>query len=173
MAFIVEDGTAKVDATSYVTIAESDSYFKDLGFLSWAEGDIEPEQKMVSLIKATNYIDGRFGQRFIGNKKTITQALAWPRTGAVGFAHTDIPVKLRRACCEYASRALTAELAPDLKIDANGLTVVVTKKKVGPIETEFAVPQTGLGATSMLFRPYPAADMLLRGLVYSASQVTR
>jgi len=170
MAFVVEDGTAKADATSYVTIVEADEYFADRGMTGWTGEDAV---KQSALIKATDYIDGRFGQRFIGSKKTTAQALAWPRTGAADFADTDIPVKLRRACCEYALRALTSELAPDLKVDASGLTVVATKKKVGPIETEFTVPQSGLGSTPMLFRPYPAADMLLRGLVYSASQVIR
>lgn len=170
MAFVVEDGTAKADATSYVTVEEADGYFADRGMTGWTGADAV---KQSALIKATDYIEGRFGQRFLGNKKTASQALAWPRTGAADFSSTDIPVKLRRACCEYALRALTAALAPDLKVDASGLTVVATKKKVGPIETEYAVPQTGLGSTPMLFRPYPAADMLLRGLVYSASQVIR
>lgn len=170
MAFVVEDGSAKADANSYASIAEADSYFADRGNTSWTGADAV---KQAALVKATDYIEGRFGQRFIGAKKTITQALAWPRTGAADFAYTAIPVGLRRACCEYAVRALSAELAPDLKVDASGLTVVATKKKVGPIETDYAVPQTGLGSTPMLFRPYPAADMLLRGLVYSASQVIR
>lgn len=170
MAFVVEDGTAKADANSYVTIADADSYFADRDNTAWTGADAV---KQAALVKATDYIEGRFGQRFIGSKKTTTQALAWPRTGAADFADTAIPVGLRRACCEYAVRALSAELAPDLKVDASGLTVVATKKKVGPIETDYAVPQTGLGSTPMLFRPYPAADMLLRGLVYSASQVIR
>ena len=170
MAFVVEDGTAKADANSYVTIADADSYFADRGNTAWTGADAV---KQAALVKATDYIEGRFGQRFIGSKKTTTQALSWPRTGAEDFADTIIPVGLRRACMEYAVRALSAELAPDLKVDASGLTVVATKKKVGPIETDYAVPQTGLGSTPMLFRPYPAADMLLRGLVYSASQVIR
>lgn len=170
MAFVVEDGTAKADANSYVAIAEADGYFADRGITAWTGADAV---KQAALVKATDYIEGRFGQRFIGSKKTTTQALAWPRTGAADFADTVIPVGLRRACCEYAVRALSAALAPDLKVDASGLTVVATKKKIGPIETDYAVPQTGLGSTPMLFRPYPAADMLLRGLVYSASQVIR
>lgn len=170
MAFVVEDGTAKADANAYVTIAEADGYFADRGNTAWTGADAV---KQAALVKATDYIEGRFGQRFIGSRKTTTQALAWPRIGAADFADTAIPVGLRRACCEYAVRALSAELAPDLKVDASGLTVVATKKKVGPIETDYAVPQTGLGSTPMLFRPYPAADMLLRGLVYSASQVIR
>lgn len=170
MAFVVEDGTAKADANSYATIAEADSYFADRSNAAWTGVDAV---KQAALVKATDYIEGRFGQRFIGDKKTTSQALSWPRTGAANFADTAIPVGLRRSCCEYAVRALSAALAPDLKVDASGLTVVATKKKVGPIETDYAVPQTGLGSTPMLFRPYPAADMLLRGLVYSASQVIR
>ena len=31
MAFVVEDGTAKADANSYVAIAEADGYFADDG----------------------------------------------------------------------------------------------------------------------------------------------
>jgi hypothetical protein len=170
MAFVVEDGTAKADANSYVAIAEADGYFADRGIIAWTGEDAA---KQAALVKATDYIEGRFSQRFIGSKKTTAQALSWPREGAGDFADTVVPVGLRRACCEYAVRALSAALAPDLKVDASGLTVVATKKKVGPIETDYAVPQTGLGSTPMLFRPYPAADMLLRGLVYSASQVIR
>lgn len=170
MAFVVEDGTAKADANSYVAIAEADGYFADRGITAWTGADAA---KQAALVKATDYIEGRFSQRFIGSKKTTAQALSWPREGAGDFADTVVPVGLRRACCEYAVRALSAALAPDLKVDASGLTVVATKKKIGPIETDYAVPQTGLGSTPMLFRPYPAADMLLRGLVYSASQVIR
>jgi Putative DnaT-like ssDNA binding protein len=170
MAFVVEDGTAKSDANSYVAIAEADGYFSDRGIIAWTGADAV---KQAVLVKATDYIEGRFGQRFIGSKKTTTQALSWPREDACDFADTEIPVKLRYACCEYALRALTAELAPDIKVDASGLTVVETKKMVGPIEADYAIPRAGLGSTPMLFRPYPAADMLLRGLVYSASQVIR
>lgn len=73
MAFVVEDGTAKADATSYVTIAEADGYFADRGMTGWTGADAV---KQSALIKATDYIEGRFGQRFIGSKKTTTQALA-------------------------------------------------------------------------------------------------
>lgn len=170
MAFVVEDGTGKPDANSYGAVADADSYFADRGITAWTG---TPEQKQSVLIQATDYIEGRFGDRFIGTKKTDTQALSWPRKNADAYPDDAVPVKLQRACFEYAVRALSAALAPDLKVDPSGLSVVATKKKVGPIETEYSVAQTGLGSTPMLFRPYPAADMLLRGLVYSASQVIR
>ena len=169
MAFVVEDGSAKADATSYVSVTDADGYFADRGNTAWTGTNAV---KQAALVKATDYIEGRFGRRFIGSKKTTTQALAWPRTGAADFADNEVPALLCRACCEYAVRALVAELAPDPEVDAGGLTVVVTKKKVGPIETEYAA-QTGASSTPALFRPYPAADMLMRGLVYSASQVIR
>lgn len=167
MTFKAEDGTGLPDANSYVTVAEADQYFLDRAVTTWVGTQTEKE---AALIKATDYIDGRFGARFVGIKKTEVQALEWPRLETVA---SGIPIKLKYACMEYAIRALTKPLAPDLAVDGSGLSVVATKKKVGPIETEFAVAQSGLGATPMLFKPYPAADMLLRGMVSSARQVIR
>lgn len=170
MPFVVEDGTGKIDANSYGDVDEADAYFTDRGITNWTG---TTDEKQSYLIRATDYIDGRFGDRFIGTKKTEEQALAWPRNDAENIGDDIVPIKLQRACFEYALRAKTSALAPDLQIDPSGLSVVATRKKVGPIETEYAVSQTGLGSTPMLFRPYPAADMLLRGLVYSTNQVIR
>ena len=170
MAFVVEDGTGKPDANSYASVADADAYFNERGITAWTG---TTDEKQSCLIRATDYIEGRFSERFIGSVKAADQALSWPRMGAGDILDTVIPIKLQRACFEYALRAKTAALAPDLQVDASGLSVVATKKKVGPIETEYAVAQTGLGSSPMLFRPYPAADMLLRGLVYSSSQVIR
>lgn len=169
MAFVVEDGTGKNNANSYASVADADAYFADRAVGAWA-GD--ESVKQAALIKATDYLDARFGARFIGEKASAEQALEWPRAGA-GFLDSEVPVKLERACFEYAVRALTAELAPDLKVDASGLSLFAKKKKVGPIETEYAAQQSGLGSTPMLIRPYPAADMLLRGLLYSSNSVIR
>lgn len=170
MAFVVEDGTGKPDANSYGAVADADAYFSERGITTWAGTN---DEKQSYLIRATDYIEGRFSNSFIGTKKTSAQALSWPRTNANDIPDNVVPVKLQRACFEYALRARTSALAPDLQVDPSGMSVVATKKKVGPIETEYAVAQTGMGSMPMLFRPYPAADMLLRGLVYSASQVIR
>ena len=166
MAFVPEDGTGLAEANSYCAVAFADSYFADRGNALWAAATTG--NKEVALIKATDYIEGRFGDRFVGDKATTEQALQWPRINS-DFASDVIPTNLKKATAEYAVRALSAVLAPDLAVDASGVITHATRKKVGPIETEFAKVTTGLGSSVMLFKPYPAADMLLKGLVVNVS----
>jgi hypothetical protein len=158
MAFTVEDGTGVAEANSYVELAFAEDYFTDRGNAAWTGAD---SAKQAALIQATDYIEGRFGRRFIGEMASTTQGLSWPRTDT-DFEETEIPVKLQRATCEYAVRALTAALAPDPTVDASGVSVVNTRKKLGPLEKEFQVVGSG---HPVMFRPYPAADMLLTGLL--------
>lgn len=165
--FVPEDGTGLPDSNSYVSVQDADAYFGDRGNTSWATTQ---EEKEVALVRATDYVDGRFGLQFIGEKATDTQSLAWPRTNT---PFTGIPRQLLRACCEYAVRALGAELAPDPEVTASGLTTVVTSEEVGPLKTSYAVAQKGFGSSVELFRPYPSADMLLRGLLNVSNRVIR
>lgn len=167
MAFVIEDGTGKADSNSYTTAAEADLYFSDRGITAWAG---TPEEKQGWLIQATDYIDGRFGGRFLGATQYTeapAQALAFPRIGIPTVLAGTIPANLKKACAEYALRAKSGALAPDLVIDETGFAVQGKSEKVGPIEesVQFA---TGAGVQQMLLRPYPAADMLLRGLVRGA-----
>lgn len=172
MAFVVEDGTGIANANSYASVTEADSYFSDRGFTTWTGTNAE---KQGWLIQATDYIDSRFYARFKGSVEfpDTPQALQFPRIGITGF--TGIPLTLKRAAFEYALRAKASPLAPDIKMDASGLIVSETYKKVGPIETQtkFATGLNGTNKVSMLFKPYPAADLLLRPLLTSNNSVIR
>lgn len=166
MAFTVEDGTGLEDANSYASVAFADTYFADRAVTTWT-GDADAKQ--AALIKATDYIDFRWGGRFLGAQQFVDtpQALQFPRTGndLNGYAMDDtVPVALQKACVEYALRALTNPLAPD---PTNDVAVTHMRRKVGPIETENTYSQqsqTGI-------KPYPAADMLLRTLVRPAGVI--
>lgn len=65
MAFIVEDGSGKKGATSYGTVAAFEAYWLDRGvdISSWTN-----EDKQACLVKATDYIDTRWGLRFKGRR---------------------------------------------------------------------------------------------------------
>ena len=117
MAFIVEDGSGVEDATAYVAVAFVDEYHTDRGNVGWAGAN---DVKQQAIVKATDYIDKRFGKRFRGLRKSRQQALEWPRINAFdddGFlliGSDDIPRALQKACAEYALRALVlTQLAPD------------------------------------------------------------
>lgn len=172
MPFKVEDGSGFVDSNSYGAVADADAYFVLRGNGEWAA--LTTDQKQVALVKATDYIDQRFGGRFVGDPMTDEQALAWPRdnTGRNEWDESIIPTKLQYACFEYADRARLAPLAPDLVYGTSGVATIQTKEKVGPIERTFAAVG-GDSASQTLLRPYPAADMYLRGLVYSTGGVYR
>lgn len=169
MGFVVEDGTGKVDSNSYATAEEADAYFSDRSVSAWTGTSGVKES---ALIRATDYIEGRFASRFKGQKATSEQALSWPRI-VTGYDADEIPTSLKKATYEYALRALTAKLAPDPVVSESGLAVVAEKKKVGPIEKEVQYAQSGPGSTVTYFKPYPAADMLLSSLLISGKKVIR
>lgn len=140
MALIVEDGTGKPDADSYVTLAEADAYCAKLGHAGWTGTDAAKE---AVLVRACQYVDT--GYSFKGERLTAAQALEWPRSAADG-----IPSRIKDAQCEAALRALTGVLYAD----SDGR--VVTAKTIGPIKTEYAQVAT---------KRFPVIDGLLRGLV--------
>jgi hypothetical protein len=154
MAFTLEDGTGLEDANAYISVAFADSYFADRGITEWTGTDTVKEQ---AIIRATDYIETRWGQSFLGEPEfpDTPQALSFPRLDI------GIPMALRRATAEYALRALATSLMPDPTVNPIGV-VSGTREKVGPLETE--VSYSGL-LTNPTLRAYPAADRLLAPLL--------
>ena len=163
MAFVAEDGTGLATANALVTVAFADEYFTDRGIGVWTGSDTV---KQAALIKATDYVETRFGSLFYGDKKSPTQALSHPR---VNTSTGEFPVAVKRAVCEYAVRALGASLLPDPEIHASGQGLERTRSKVGPIEEETRFQYQGPGTQRIILRPYPAADILLKGLIKSSA----
>lgn len=157
MAFLVEDGTGTVaGATAYVVVATVDAYHSDRGNDAW---DAEDSEKQVAIIKATDYVDRRWGSRLKGIRLLADQPLEFPRSGlrdSRGTLVEGIPTKLENAVAEYALRILVGtELAPDPEFDDSGLGIEREMLKVGPIEIDTTL--TG----SVGARAYPDADRLL------------
>lgn len=157
MAFVAEDGTGLDDANSYATVAFADEYFADRGITAWTGSDTVKQQK---LIQATDYIETRF--TFDGEPFSEEQALHFPTLDCETSLAAEMPVNLLKATAEYALRALTAPLAPDPTVDDTGGRVIAKTEKVGPLEES---TQYSESAPIQRFRPYPAADILLKDLV--------
>jgi len=161
VAFVVEDGTGLGDANSYASYAGYVAYWTDRGAAPTEDqADVE-----AALVRATDYFAVRF--RWRGEKATLEQALDWPRLCVYtleGMPIEGVPVEVVKATYEYAKRALAGELAPDPTVSASGVALTATRRKVGPIETEDTF--SGASATSSTFKPFPAADRLVRHLVW-------
>ena len=126
MAFIVEDGTGLANATSYVSVADADTHFTDRGNTVWTGATVTVKE--VALVKATDYVEKRFGPKFRGFRESKQQSLEWPRLNAFDnddFLYSDvdrIPRNLKRGIIEYALLAL--ELGTLLPVPARGFTIL-------------------------------------------------
>jgi hypothetical protein len=156
MAFTPEDGTGIEGANSYLSGEDADSYFADRGNTSWAAA--EATTKMAALLEASSFLDGQYRGLWVGSLSSTTQGLAWPRTDAQdpeGRRLTCVTGRIQEAVCRVALEALGGHLSfaydPDIQ---------VKRKKLGPLETEFAV-DTGRAPG----KRFPFLDVLLGGFI--------
>jgi len=145
MALVVTPGASNAD--SYADIAALDAYHVARGNAAW--GAATNGDKETAARRATGWIDAEFDGRWGGYRRNgRSQPLAWPRYNAYdadGFAISDdtIPAEIVSATCEAALRELASpgSLSPDVVAGT-----IAKRKKVGPLEVEYANPS---GATAM------------------------
>lgn len=154
MDLIVEDGTGKPDAESYISVSDADVYFSNRGNAVWAA--LAAPAKESALRQATDFMFAAY--RWAGSRTTAAQALDWPRAGAVLndlLVPSDVvPEVVRRACAELALRASAGSLSPDAE-------PVVTEKTIGPLTTKYATPKRSQSDAER----YPGITAMLSGLL--------
>lgn len=129
MALTTTPGSAT--ANSYASLVEAAAYHTARGNATWTGTDALKE---AALIRATQWLDGRYGSQWPGVRwKLREQALDWPRIevydrdGTV-VDYDTIPVEVLNATCEAALRELTTPgiLSPDV---TPGTVKVLTEVK--------------------------------------------
>lgn len=157
MALITEDGTARADAESLCSLDAATAYHAKRGNAAWAALASDQVRESM-LVKATDYLEAVYRERWAGMRKTVSQALSWPRyyvpvrDVAIMQYYPDhvVPVAVSNACAELALRAIKGDLAPDIKR-------LVKRVKVDTIETEYAdnaTPYTRFRAIDMMLQPF-------------------
>ena len=135
---------------SYVTVAESDAYFKDrLDASGWSSADMT--LKASALVTATNILDNL---HWTGSAISLTQPLAFPRTGnyfdsRLGSMVTlsNTPIRIEKATFELANHLLTNEGL----LDDTGR---VLDLNIGPISlTKIQKPNLIPGTVKRLIAP--------------------
>jgi hypothetical protein len=135
VALITEDGTGKADAESYISVADAMTYHAARGNAAWAALSSDAVREQL-LRKAAEYMQATYRTRWAGYRKTVTQALDWPRyevpvfdaPGGYGVLpayvnSTIIPVEVQRACAELALKASSADLLADQSQGVKSKTV--------------------------------------------------
>lgn len=131
MALVVEDGTGKSNADSFVSLADFKTYCDNRGYDYSASSDSVMEQK---LRLASDYISSKW--KYKGTRYLAGQSLEFPRTGLYddsSYVVSGVPLRVRNAACELAFTALTESLFENL--DRGGK---VTSESVGPISVSYA-----------------------------------
>lgn len=133
MSLIVEDGTGKVDAESYNSVAATSTYCAAMGYATWGAAT-EADQE-IALRRASQFLDSNWS--FPGCKLVHMQALEWPRDW---YPDDNVtwPIKnLTEATAELAVKALAGALSADEDDRA------VKSEKVGPIAIEYGDSRYG------------------------------
>ena len=191
MPLVVEDGTGLVGADAYISVVNADTYFLASANSTWAAATIPAKE--VAIIKATRYMEKRFGTKWKGLIASSEQALGWPRRYVYDERGTElvdqVPVQIARACAEYAVQALINPLIPETVYPiADGAPVPFGRinrkvEKVGPIyeETYYStggahVSRVGSGSSLVdgdKVVQYPEADFLIGPFLKSTKGVSR
>ena len=163
MAIVVEDGTGKIDAVSYVSVADADAYHLARGNSTWAAAS--EANKEAALVRATSSLDGIYSGRWPGRRYDQDQALDWPRYDAWdrdGYPLAGLPQRIKDATCAAALIELAAAGALSKALERGGS---IRREKIGPIETEYA---PGAPAATA----YPAIAQALARIVRGGSGLT-
>ena len=191
MTITVEDGTGLVNADAYISEADADTYFAAIANATWAGATTTAKEQ--AIVKATRYMEKRFGNKWKGIIASSTQALGWPRDYVYDERGTElddqVPTAIAHACAEYAVHALTNDLIPPVIYPvADGAPVPFGRinrkvEKVGPVyeETYYStggVHASKVGSGSALVDKdrvvqYPEADFLIGPFLRSTKGVSR
>lgn len=176
MALIKEDGTIVTGANSYADEADADAYQTNRGRTLWVDATTEVAD--AALVRATDYIEGRWSLLFVGAPLGDVQELGWPRSGAryvkTGnpFPEDEVPVDILNATILYADQIIgdgsdletMTELSVNPTVSEDG-QVKMKKEKVDVLEevTEYGIGgQSGGTSALRTIRPIPEADRLIR-----------
>lgn len=132
-----EDGTGRVDAVSFVSLADADAYHALRVNTAWAAAE-EPARE-AALVKATDWIVANFGEEWAGVQTFPLGLLPFPRTGlvnpATGYVYElgEMPKAIIYATCELALEALAGALYNN----TNPGSPQVIEDTIGPITTKY------------------------------------
>lgn len=154
VTLVVEDGTGKADANTYVSLADVRAFATQRGISVSSDDDVLGAQ----IILAADYVEGF---TYEGERATDEQALSWPRE-CTDFDEDVIPPSLMRA-----QTLLVIEQAQGVNLFPTATSgKFVKRRKVGPIETEYSENINVDGRPS-----FPQVDRLLEPLFSGLSGI--
>lgn len=163
MSLVVEDGSGKSDAQSYISVADAATYGALISTL-WATASDAAKESALQL--ATQYLDLKYGLVFVGDKKLDTQALEWPRNNAIDaagitVANYSVPQQIKIATIEIACAIIAGDTP--LAASEDITTVQSESVQIGPL----SFSQTGSGRSTV--KRYPKVEKLVARFISNST----
>lgn len=156
MAYVVEDGTGLANANGYAELTFLAAYATERG--------VTVTDVAVKAIVAMDYLS-QYDDLWIGEPATETQALAWPRRGAIyrgrELPADEVPVIVQNIqAALVVAQQLGADIMPNVIPPTRDELVI--EKTIGPLTTKWADPtKVGIGDAPLL----RTVDAYLSGLL--------
>lgn len=155
MAIVVENGSIVAGANSYASVADLDAYAAERGVSLSVTTDADKE---ALLIKAMDWMDAKCGELWQGERVSIDQPLAWPRSG-VWLDNIHQPIDSIPRNLQYGQLAAAVEAdAADLQ---QNRAPAIKRQKVGELEIEYTNEGKRM-AVSAFAKPEALLKPLLR-----------
>lgn len=134
ITLVLEDGTGKVDANAYASVAEADAFHETNVHTDETWAALTADEKAQALITATRILDQQW--QWAGYKKTVQQALQWPRVRVpdpdsagtvvppsygypVYLPDDEVPAPIKRATMDFAG--FIVQTNPETPAQGEGL----------------------------------------------------
>ena len=150
-------------ANSYLTEVEATAYMTSerLNTSDWSSASIQSRER--ALIYATRLLDDSFD--WVGYKRTLEQALRWPRSGALDsdsnwLDYDTIPDLIKRATAEVALALLIEDLTAEPGILGQGISEAQIGDlfvKIDPTQRKQLIPQRVINSLTSLGTIKPTA----------------
>lgn len=142
------------NGNSLVSVEYADQRFTDRGVAAWVGNT---QLKQGALVRATDYVNALFRARLDPLK----------------VDPLILPDALLAAVSEYALVELKTPGGLVPQTSDSAVDTVVTKEKVGPIETTYSIIGGAANATGGTRKSFPVADALIAGLLVPSLGLTR
>jgi len=97
---VIEDGSGREDADSFISVEEADAYHQRRGNEYWIAASAA--NKEAALVRACDYIEQGYSRLLHGARSTSWQRLSFPRYGIEDLRYDEIPRWIKEAQCEAA-----------------------------------------------------------------------
>lgn len=160
-ALIVEDGTAKTDASTYGLVATVITELDLLGDpATWVALSVEAQEDACRSV--TLWLDRKYRGLWKGDRKTRDQGLAWPRVNGFDednffISSTELPKELVTAHAVMCGKVADGE---SLDVDQTVQSIKSEKVQAGPVMKD--VEYTGSKRSG---KKYPTIDEILAPII--------